>query len=275
MKVVVAWQSSAQQTGEAVVTELRRRGIEVIDDVTVRPRYTQEEMRELGLVVVLLTSVPVVERTFPLAVVEGAGSKGLVVALDDEAKWEQLPTYARYNVFGPGNDPVKEIAEEVVRRLGRPPVLEPKPSGWSFIAPFVGSIVAVVAIGIGVLYGGLWPGSKSVSPVPVFDLRADPDHSNFSDPRAARLPDVALPDGWVGFDVPKHMTQGNRVDVQVATGDSAVYCSCPSGYTCSQVVPAIAPNDPRAGAYCIKTGTAFDPSNACYAQCDPLLKNCG
>jgi hypothetical protein len=59
------------------------------------------------------------------------------------------------------------------------------------------------------------------------------------------------------------------------TDDGASYCSCPSGYSCSQVVPAIAAGDPRSGGYCIKTGTAFDPTvGACANRCDPALNNC-
>jgi hypothetical protein len=59
------------------------------------------------------------------------------------------------------------------------------------------------------------------------------------------------------------------------TDDGASYCACPTGYSCSQVVPAVTTGDPRSGGYCIKTGTAFDPNvGACASRCDPSLGNC-
>lgn len=58
------------------------------------------------------------------------------------------------------------------------------------------------------------------------------------------------------------------------TDDGASYCTCPSGYTCSQVVPAIEPADPRAGGYCIKSGTAYDPSAICQSECYPGTTPC-
>jgi hypothetical protein len=56
--------------------------------------------------------------------------------------------------------------------------------------------------------------------------------------------------------------------------DGAPYCTCPSGYTCSQAVPAIEPGDPRAGGYCIKNGTAYSPSTACANVCYPGATPC-
>lgn len=41
----------------------------------------------------------------------------------------------------------------------------------------------------------------------------------------------------------------------------------PSGYACSQTVPATEPGGPRAGGYCIKTGTACDPNTVCAGAC--------
>jgi hypothetical protein len=58
------------------------------------------------------------------------------------------------------------------------------------------------------------------------------------------------------------------------TDDGASYCTCPSGYACSQVVPAIEPGDPRAGGYCIKSGTAYDPTSACASECYPGTTPC-
>ncbi len=58
------------------------------------------------------------------------------------------------------------------------------------------------------------------------------------------------------------------------TDDGASYCACPAGYTCSQVVPTTRSGDPRAGGYCIKTGTALDPNSVCSSQCDPTNHPC-
>jgi hypothetical protein len=57
------------------------------------------------------------------------------------------------------------------------------------------------------------------------------------------------------------------------TEDGATYCACPSGYTCTQVVPASQADDPRAGGYCIKSGTAYK-APACTAQCDATQNDC-
>jgi hypothetical protein len=52
-------------------------------------------------------------------------------------------------------------------------------------------------------------------------------------------------------------------NVEGATDDGAAYCACPSGYSCTQVVPAIESGDPRAGAYCIQSGTALVSGDVC------------
>lgn len=55
------------------------------------------------------------------------------------------------------------------------------------------------------------------------------------------------------------------------TDDGATYCGCPDGMTCTQLVVPIAPTSGTdiSGAYCIKAGTQYDPSNACPMSCDP------
>jgi hypothetical protein len=59
------------------------------------------------------------------------------------------------------------------------------------------------------------------------------------------------------------------------TDDGAPYCTCPSGYACTQVVPSAGSADPRAGAYCVRAGTAYDPSSSCTSTpCTPYLGNC-
>lgn len=56
-----------------------------------------------------------------------------------------------------------------------------------------------------------------------------------------------------------------------STDDGASYCTCPSGYACTQVVPA---TQADAGAYCIQSGTAYDSANVCAETCGPELGNC-
>lgn len=62
------------------------------------------------------------------------------------------------------------------------------------------------------------------------------------------------------------------------TNDGFNYCTCPSGFTCTQLVSSIGGNENQGltGAYCIKNGTAFDPNQAC-PECSPtpVPANCG
>jgi hypothetical protein len=56
--------------------------------------------------------------------------------------------------------------------------------------------------------------------------------------------------------------------------DGGTYCTCPSGYACTQVAGAIESGDPRAGAYCVKNGTAYNAMGVCPSKCDATLDNC-
>jgi len=59
-------------------------------------------------------------------------------------------------------------------------------------------------------------------------------------------------------------------DAEGNTGTS--YCTCPSGYDCTQVVPA---TQEGAGGYCIQSGTAYaESANVCAETCDAVLMNC-
>ncbi|MGO9714617.1 MAG: hypothetical protein ACLQBL_37570 [Polyangiaceae bacterium] len=63
------------------------------------------------------------------------------------------------------------------------------------------------------------------------------------------------------------------------TNDGAVYCACPSGYTCQQLVTPIGATDTGlTGAYCIQNGTQYDSINQCASasdDCDATSHNCG
>jgi hypothetical protein len=63
-------------------------------------------------------------------------------------------------------------------------------------------------------------------------------------------------------------------NVEGQTNDGATYCTCPSGYSCTQVVPATESGDPRAGAYCIPDGTAYAASGVCLATCNVATDPC-
>ena len=64
-------------------------------------------------------------------------------------------------------------------------------------------------------------------------------------------------------------------NVDGATNDGANYCTCPDGYTCSQLVTSIGAGDTGlTGAYCIKNSTAYDANSACASSCDPNSNKC-
>jgi hypothetical protein len=59
------------------------------------------------------------------------------------------------------------------------------------------------------------------------------------------------------------------------TDDGAEYCACPSGTTCSQLVPELIAGDPLAGGYCVLEGTGFDISKgSCSNLCGISSGNC-
>jgi hypothetical protein len=65
-------------------------------------------------------------------------------------------------------------------------------------------------------------------------------------------------------------------NVDGQTNDGQNYCTCPDGFSCTQLVSAIGSSDiGLTGGYCIKNGTQFDPNNPCASSCDPAIGNCG
>jgi hypothetical protein len=58
---------------------------------------------------------------------------------------------------------------------------------------------------------------------------------------------------------------------------SARYCECPSGFSCSPVVPHLALGQEQlAGSYCIRHGSSYDAERIDRARvCERALANCG
>jgi len=66
-------------------------------------------------------------------------------------------------------------------------------------------------------------------------------------------------------------------NVEGQTDDGEIYCKCPSGFACTQLVSSIGGNGNQGltGAYCIKDGTEYNPDNVCNQECSAALANCG
>jgi len=66
-------------------------------------------------------------------------------------------------------------------------------------------------------------------------------------------------------------------NVQGQTDDGEIYCKCPTGFSCTQLVSSIGgqTNQGLTGAYCIKSGTEYNPDNVCNQTCSASLGNCG
>jgi hypothetical protein len=58
------------------------------------------------------------------------------------------------------------------------------------------------------------------------------------------------------------------------TDDGATYCTCDTGFDCQQLVSSTGSNANQAGGYCMKHGTAYDPTNSCAALCGPKTNPC-
>ncbi len=63
-------------------------------------------------------------------------------------------------------------------------------------------------------------------------------------------------------------------DVNGQTNDGSNYCTCPDGFTCTQLVSSIGVTDSGlTGAYCMKNNTGYN-ATVC-SSCDPTKGNCG
>lgn len=64
-------------------------------------------------------------------------------------------------------------------------------------------------------------------------------------------------------------------NVDGKTNDGANYCTCPDGFSCSQLVSSIGATDTGlTGAYCVKSDSAYDRATACSTSCDPATAKC-
>jgi hypothetical protein len=64
-------------------------------------------------------------------------------------------------------------------------------------------------------------------------------------------------------------------NVNGLTNDGANYCTCPDGFTCTQLVTSIGQGDQGlTGGYCVKNGAGYDVNSAC-TPCDSTALNCG
>lgn len=65
-------------------------------------------------------------------------------------------------------------------------------------------------------------------------------------------------------------------DINGQKPSDQVFCDCPDGFTCSQLVTSIGGgNEGLTGSYCIKSGTEFNKDSACnQGDCDPVKGDC-
>jgi hypothetical protein len=65
-------------------------------------------------------------------------------------------------------------------------------------------------------------------------------------------------------------------NAQGKTNDGAVYCDCPEGYQCAQLLPNLNMIDATAtGGFCIKQGTELTRTDLAGKTCDPFIMDCG
>jgi hypothetical protein len=61
------------------------------------------------------------------------------------------------------------------------------------------------------------------------------------------------------------------------TDDGAVYCTCPDGFSCTQLYTSIGggTNQGLTGAYCIRSGSDYNMNGSCAGQCTAQPNNTG
>jgi hypothetical protein len=66
-------------------------------------------------------------------------------------------------------------------------------------------------------------------------------------------------------------------NVNNQTNDGFNYCTCPDGFSCTQLISSIGgvANQGLTGAYCVKNGTVFDPNNGCPECTTSPTPDCG
>jgi hypothetical protein len=67
-------------------------------------------------------------------------------------------------------------------------------------------------------------------------------------------------------------------DLAGGTDDSGTFCSCPAGFTCTQLLSSLGAglDTSLTGAYCLKAGTAFTPDGSALvcSACNPTTNPC-
>lgn len=104
-----------------------------------------------------------------------------------------------------------------------------------------------------------------------------------SDEQAASDPRCALPGGSEPvLTAVKPQLVGRRTDDAVycscrcaGPDPSARYCECPSGFSCSPVVPDFGVGEAQLpGSYCIRAESEYVPAQLGPDTCDPAVANC-
>lgn len=106
---------------------------------------------------------------------------------------------------------------------------------------------------------------------------ADPTAKITGDPSAQNKAGATVAPQCHGREAAKTVYCSCRcANIDGKTDDGANYCTCPDGFSCSQLVTSIGGNfnEGLTGAYCIQNGTAFDRSSPCTTNCDPATQPC-
>ena len=112
-------------------------------------------------------------------------------------------------------------------------------------------------------------GAKSACSVPGSTADKDPITGNPADAKKGKTVQAQCTDRTRDKAV---YCSCRCADINGQTSDGAQYCTCPDGFSCTQLVTSIGQGDTGlTGAYCIKEKTAYDRNNACAVTCDPTV----